>query len=37
MDVTEGAVLIDGVDVRELDPDVLWQRIGLVPQKPFLF
>src|SRR5207248_966247 len=35
--VTEGSVLIGGVDVRELDPDILWQRIGLVPQKPYLF
>jgi len=36
-DVTGGAVLVDGVDVRELDPDPLWGRIGLVPQKPYLF
>lgn len=36
-DVTEGAVLVDGVDVRDLDPDLLWSRIGLVPQKPYLF
>jgi ATP-binding cassette subfamily B protein len=36
-DVTAGAVLVDGVDVRELDPEVLWSRIGLVPQKPYLF
>ena len=36
-DVTGGAVLIDGVDVRELDPDDLWARIGLVPQRAFLF
>jgi ATP-binding cassette subfamily B protein len=36
-DATSGTVLVDGVDVRELDPDVLWQRIGLVPQKPYLF
>ncbi|MCA0252445.1 MAG: ABC transporter ATP-binding protein/permease [Actinobacteria bacterium] len=36
-DVTGGAVLVDGVDVRELDPDLLWGRIGLVPQKPYLF
>jgi ATP-binding cassette subfamily B multidrug efflux pump len=36
-DATSGAVLIDGVDVRELDPEVLWQQIGLVPQKPYLF
>ena len=36
-DVTGGTVEVDGVDVRELDPEVLWSRIGLVPQKPFLF
>ncbi|MEV6812918.1 ABC transporter ATP-binding protein [Micromonospora sp. NPDC051296] len=37
VDVTSGAVLVDGVDVRELAPDQLWRRIGLVPQKPYLF
>jgi len=36
-DVTSGALLIDGVDVRELAPEMLWSRIGLVPQKPYLF
>jgi ATP-binding cassette subfamily B multidrug efflux pump len=36
-DVTAGAVLVDDVDVRDLDPDALWDRIGLVPQKPYLF
>jgi len=36
-DVTEGAVLVDGVDVRELGLDTLWGAIGLVPQKPYLF
>ena len=36
-DVTGGAVRVDGVDVREFDPEELWSRIGLVPQKPFLF
>ena len=36
-DVTDGAVQVDGVDVREMDPDALWARIGLVPQKPYLF
>ncbi len=36
-DVTEGAVLIDGADVREIDPDILWGRIGLVPQRAYLF
>ncbi len=36
-DATSGSVLVDGVDVRDLDPDLLWSRIGLVPQKPYLF
>ena len=36
-DATGGAVLIDGVDVREIDPDLLWGRIGLVPQRAYLF
>lgn len=30
-------MLIDGVDVRRLDPDLLWSRIGYVPQRAFLF
>jgi ATP-binding cassette subfamily B protein len=36
-DVTGGEVVVDGVDVRDLEPEVLWSRIGLVPQKPYLF
>jgi len=36
-DATSGTVLVDGVDVRDLDPELLWSRIGLVPQKPYLF
>jgi ATP-binding cassette subfamily B protein len=36
-DATGGAVLIDGVDVRDLDPAVLSRLIGLVPQRPYLF
>ncbi|HET7645427.1 MAG TPA: ABC transporter ATP-binding protein [Candidatus Limnocylindria bacterium] len=36
-DVTGGAVLVDGVDVREMDRSDLWRRIGVVPQKAFLF
>ena len=36
-DVTDGAILVDGVDVRDYGPDALWARIGLVPQKAFLF
>lgn len=36
-DASAGAVLVDGVDVRDLDPDLLWSRIGLVPQRAYLF
>jgi len=36
-DVTAGQVLVGGVDVRRLDQDVLWSRLGLVPQRAFLF
>jgi len=36
-EVTGGSVLVDGVDVRELAQQDLWHRIGLVPQKSFLF
>jgi ATP-binding cassette subfamily B protein len=36
-DSTEGEVLVGGVDVHDLDPDVLWSTIGLVPQRPYLF
>lgn len=36
-DVTAGSVLVDGVDVRRIEPELLWSRIGLVPQKPYLF
>ena len=36
-DVTAGSVSVDGVDVREYDPDELWTRIGLVQQRAFLF
>ncbi|WAP57397.1 ABC transporter ATP-binding protein [Streptomyces sp. S465] len=36
-DATDGSVHIDGVDVRDLDPEVMARTIGLVPQKPYLF
>ena len=36
-DATDGSVEIDGVDVREMDRQDLWQRIGVVPQRAFLF
>jgi ATP-binding cassette subfamily B protein len=36
-DASEGTVLVDGVDVREMDRQDLWKRIGMIPQKAFLF
>ena len=36
-DPTGGRVLVDGVDVRDLDQDLLSRTVGLVPQRPYLF
>jgi ATP-binding cassette subfamily B multidrug efflux pump len=36
-DVTEGSLLIDGVDVRAMNREDLWRGIGVIPQKAFLF
>jgi ATP-binding cassette subfamily B protein len=36
-DADRGRILLDGVDVREIDPDVLARAVGLVFQEPFLF
>jgi ATP-binding cassette subfamily B multidrug efflux pump len=36
-DATEGSVRVDGIDVRDLHPDLLHSLIGLVPQKAYLF
>ena len=36
-DATAGSVVVDGVDVRRLEQELLWSRFGLVPQKAFLF
>jgi ATP-binding cassette subfamily B multidrug efflux pump len=36
-DVTGGAVLIDGVDLRRVNREDLWRGIGVIPQKAFLF
>jgi ATP-binding cassette subfamily B multidrug efflux pump len=36
-DATAGAVLVDGVDVRQRAPEELWARIGMVPQRSYLF
>ncbi len=36
-DATQGTVVVNGVDVAELDPDLLWSTVGYVPQRPYLF
>jgi ATP-binding cassette, subfamily B, multidrug efflux pump len=36
-DATSGAILVDGVDVKAMNREDLWERIGLIPQKAFLF
>jgi len=36
-DATSGQVLVDGIDVRDIEPELLWAQTGLVPQKPYLF
>ena len=36
-DVTGGEVSVDGVDVRRVDPELLWSKIGFVPQQGYLF
>jgi ATP-binding cassette subfamily B multidrug efflux pump len=36
-DVTGGCLTVGGVDVRQVDLETLWSRIGLIPQRPYLF
>jgi ATP-binding cassette subfamily B protein len=36
-DVTRGAVLVDGADVRDYDLASYRRRLGVVPQEPYLF
>ncbi len=37
IDATAGSVRVDGIDVRDLALEALWARIGMVPQRPYLF
>ncbi len=36
-DATDGSVQVGGTDVRRLDPELLWEQLGLVPQTAYLF
>ena len=37
IDATAGVVKVDGVDVKQLELEALWGRIGMVPQRPYMF
>lgn len=37
IDVTDGCIKLDGLDVREQSLEGIWSEIGLVPQRSFLF
>ncbi|MDB4955336.1 MAG: carbohydrate transporter [Myxococcales bacterium] len=37
IDATAGVVVVDAADVREIEMETLWARIGMVPQRPYLF
>lgn len=37
VDPTIGRVLIDDIDLKQLDTDDLWAKVGLIPQKAYLF
>ncbi len=36
-DATSGSVQVGGADVRDLDAELLWSQLGLIPQRAFLF
>ena len=37
IDCTEGEILVDNVNVRDLEPETLWRQVSIVPQRPYLF
>lgn len=37
IDCTEGEILVDNVNVRDLEPETLWRQVSVVPQRPYLF
>jgi ATP-binding cassette subfamily B protein len=37
IDPTAGSVVIEGSDARELELELLWSKVGVVPQRPYLF
>jgi ATP-binding cassette subfamily B multidrug efflux pump len=37
IDPTAGSVVIEGSDARDIDLELLWSKVGVVPQRPYLF
>jgi len=37
IDPTAGSVVIEGTDARDIEPELLWSKVGVVPQRPYLF
>jgi ATP-binding cassette, subfamily B, multidrug efflux pump len=37
IDPTAGGVVIEGSDARDLELELLWSKVGVVPQRPYLF
>jgi len=37
IDPTAGTVIIEGTDARDIELERLWSKIGMVPQRPYLF
>lgn len=37
IDPTAGSVVIEGTDARDVEPELLWSKVGVVPQRPYLF
>jgi ATP-binding cassette subfamily B protein len=37
IDPTAGSVIVEGTDARQIELELLWSKIGVVPQRPYLF
>ena len=37
IDPTSGRVVVEGTDARDLELELLWSKVGVVPQRPYLF
>ena len=37
VDPTAGEIFVEGTNIRDIELEALWSRIGMVPQRPYLF